>query len=116
MFPRDTNWHHVKVKNGISIELDSVTYPISSGTVRNNIRALLFLTTTNSDGSSIQGYCPCQISMFKLWNANGELLRDLIPYRIRNENGDIEGVMYDLITNEFLKNSGQNSFIIGPDL
>ena len=116
MFPRDTNWHHVKVKNGISIELDGVTYPISSGTVRNNIRALLFLTTTNSDGSSIQGYCPCQISMFKLWNANGELLRDLIPYRIRNENGDIEGVMYDLITNEFLKNSGQNSFIIGPDL
>lgn len=53
--------------------------------------------------------------MFRLWNTDGVLLRDLIPYRIRKENGEREGVMYDMVTDGFFRNQGDGAFVIGPD-
>ena len=113
--PRDEHWHIVKVQNGVSISIDGVVHQINSGSVRNNIKAYLFATTSNADGSGIQGYSSAQISYFKLWNTSGHLLCNLVPWRFVNENGLVEGAMYDLVSGQFFRNSGSVPFVIGPD-
>ena len=46
---------------------------------------------------------------------NDEVVRDLIPVKFVNDNGEDEGAMYDVINDELLKNKGTGYFTIGPD-
>lgn len=44
------------------------------------------------------------------------LVMDLAPVRFLNEQGVIEGAMYDRASGELFRNQGTGSFIIGPDI
>ena len=46
---------------------------------------------------------------------DGKLVRDLIPVRFTNENGESEGAMYDKVSGQLYRNAGTGAFIIGPD-
>ena len=46
---------------------------------------------------------------------NGKLVRDLIPVRFTNENGETEGTMYDKVSGQLYRNAGTGAFVIGPD-
>ena len=46
---------------------------------------------------------------------NGVLIRDFIPVRFTNENGDNEGATYDRVSGQLFGNQGTGAFIIGPD-
>ena len=45
----------------------------------------------------------------------GVLVRDFIPVRFTNENGQAEGAMFDRVSGELYRNQGTGAFIIGPD-
>ena len=46
---------------------------------------------------------------------DGKLVRDLISVRFTNEDGVIEGAMYDKVSGQLYRNAGTGAFIIGPD-
>ena len=46
---------------------------------------------------------------------DGKLVRDLIPVRFTDENGESEGAMYDRVSGHLYRNAGTGAFIIGPD-
>lgn len=48
--------------------------------------------------------------------SNGVLVRDFIPVRFTNEQGQSEGAMYDRVTRRLFRNSGTGEFIVGPDV
>ena len=54
-----------------------------------------------------------RISFFKIWDENGELVRDFIPVRV----GRV-GYLFDRVSGEYLPfgNKGTGSFILGPDI
>ena len=45
----------------------------------------------------------------------GKLVRDFIPVRFTNENGESEGAMYDRVSGQLFGNAGTGEFVIGPD-
>ena len=47
--------------------------------------------------------------------SNGHLMRDLIPVRFENTEGNNEGGVYDLVLGELYVNNGSGIFVIGPD-
>lgn len=42
-------------------------------------------------------------------------VRDFIPVRFTNENGEDDGAMFDKVSGQLFVNAGTGSFIIGPD-
>ena len=72
---------------------------------------------------------PCPLALFGLNNNGGIIsmaqvrmygaqiddVRDMIPVRITNEQGVSEGAMYDRVTGELFRNRGTAAFVIGPD-
>ena len=46
---------------------------------------------------------------------NGYVVRDMLPVRFTNENGVLEGAMYDRVSGQLFRNAGTGAFIIGPD-
>ena len=52
---------------------------------------------------------------FSLTDAEGVLVRDMIPVRFTNELGIPEGAMYDKVTGRLFRNSGTGFFVVGPD-
>ena len=46
----------------------------------------------------------------------GAIVADLHPVRFTDKNGVDEGAMYDRVSGKLYRNSGDGSFIIGPDL
>ena len=42
-------------------------------------------------------------------------VRDFIPVRFTNKNGEDEGAMYDKVSGQLFRNAGTGAFIIGPD-
>ena len=50
----------------------------------------------------------------KLWNGS-TLVRDMIPVRFTNEQGQSKGAMYDRVSGQLFRNAGTGVFTIGPD-
>lgn len=50
-----------------------------------------------------------------LVSEGGNIVRDFIPVRFMNENGQQEGAMYDKVSKQLFRNKGTGSFTIGPD-
>ena len=55
-----------------------------------------------------------RIYLFKAWQ-NGTLVRDFIPIRFTNEDGESEGAMFDKASGQLYRNAGTGAFITGPD-
>ena len=55
------------------------------------------------------------IAFMKMWD-NGVLIRDFIPVRFTNSNGQSEGAMYDKVSRQLFRNAGTGQFVIGPDV
>lgn len=52
-----------------------------------------------------------RIYSFKIWDANGVLVRDYIPVRV----GTV-GYLYDRVSGQLYGNAGTGAFIVGPDI
>lgn len=109
-FSKDTEWHTVSVRNGDYIAVDGEVTAATRQFVRANINIALF--AINRAASGFGGtYVPARISSFRIWDVDGNLLRDMVPVRINSE-----GFMYDLANDVLYGNDGTGSFIVGPDL
>ena len=50
-----------------------------------------------------------------LLSKDGVSVRDFIPVRFTNGNGNSEGAMFDKVSGQLFRNAGNGSFVIGPD-
>ena len=58
----------------------------------------------------------CNMRLYSMsMKRNGVLIRDFIPVRFTNENGDNDGAMYDRVSGQLFRNQGTGAFVIGPD-
>ena len=106
-FANDNHWHTVKVINGQDIDIDGTSTPISSGSVRVNIGLFLFATITSRYEATSHNVIPSKIAYCKIYNTNGELIRDYIPVL----NWDDEACMYDNVSNTLFYNAGTGAFL-----
>ena len=59
---------------------------------------------------------PGKVYYLKLTDADGKLVRDMVPVRFTNSSGQSEGALYDRVTGELFKNKGAGSFQYGDDV
>ena len=85
-------------KQGNVTTLPSGSYPFRLFRVGDNVYGISF------NGSSSIHYC-------KVYNANGELIRNYIPCK---NSSNVLG-MYELVTNRFLTNTGSGTFTAGSE-
>lgn len=78
-----------------------------------NWSAALFAWRWNNNGNPSGKSC-CRILYAKLYN-DFILKRYFIPVRFINQNNEIKGALYDIVSNELFTNQGTGNFIIGPD-
>ena len=109
-FSKDTEWHTVSVRNGDYIAVDGEVTAATRQSVRANINIALFAINRAASGFGNYLVVPARISSFRIWDVDGNLLRDMVPVRI-----NFEGFMYDIVNNEFFGNSGSGDFLLGPD-
>lgn len=101
-------------KNNVSRIIGGQTSVSLIGQAEQNVGLPFFLFAINRNGvdsfhSSARVY---GLQMF----SNGVLVRDMIPVRVTNDLGGVEGAMYDRVTGELFRNAGSGSFIVGPDV
>ena len=100
-------------KNNVSRIVGGQTSVSLIGQAEQNVGLPFFLFAINRNGvdsfhSSARVY---GLQMF----SNGVLVRDMIPVRVTNDLGGIEGCMYDRVSGELFRNEGSGMFIVGPD-
>ena len=100
-------------KNNVSRIIGGQTSVSLIGQAEQNVGLPFFLFAINRNGvdsfhSSARVY---GLQMF----SNGVLVRDMIPVRVTNDLGGIEGCMYDRVSGELFRNEGSGMFIVGPD-
>ena len=110
-FSKDTEWHTVSVRNGDYIAVDGEMVEATRQSVRANINIALFAINRAASGFGNYLIVPARISSFRIWDVDGNLLRDMVPVRINSE-----GFMYDLANDVLYGNSGSGDFVLGPDL
>lgn len=59
--------------------------------------------------------CACRIGRWRMYTRY-EVISDLYPVRFTNQNGEVEGAMYDAVTDRLLCNLGTGAFLIGRDV
>ena len=59
--------------------------------------------------------CACRIGRWRMYTRY-EVISDLYPVRFTNQNGEVEGAMYDAVTGRLLCNLGTGAFVIGRDV
>jgi hypothetical protein len=69
----------------------------------------MHLFAVTNDGTAYPGV----IYFCKLWDSNGNLVRDLIPCYRKSDN---KPGLYDLVTNAFFTNAGTGEFLVGSDI
>jgi hypothetical protein len=79
----------------------------------NNVFGTLYLLSVHTD-INISDSASGRVFSCSIYN-NAILVRDFIPVRFTNENGDTEGAMYDKVSGELFRNQGTGAFILGPD-
>ena len=68
-----------------------------------------------NDGSRNVSSFLARMGATKIW-MNGALVRDFVPVRFTNSNGQSEGAMYDRVSRKLFRNAGTGAFTIGPDV
>lgn len=63
----------------------------------------------NNNGAETLG------SIMRIYGAQIDDVRDMIPVRFTNELGQSEGAMYDRVSGQLFRNQGTGAFIVGPD-
>lgn len=108
----------------ISTGTDINTFELSSGKltinnyIYNNASLGQYPVDTTSDNITIlaavstsdKRYAACRLYGCKLFDANHNLLRDMVPCQANGENG-----MYDFVSNAFFANAGTGQFLGGPE-
>ena len=107
------------MQSGLSTSPCSVDFSQSPHTVTIDGVDSTF-TSTDWDAGNIfafgTGSVFGSVRIHSIWiRQDGELVCDMIPVTISNEQGDLEGVMYDRVTGAFFHNQGEGQFVIGPD-
>lgn len=59
--------------------------------------------------------CACRIGRWRMYTRY-EVISDLYPVRFTNQNGEVEGAMFDAVTGRLLCNLGAGAFLIGRDV
>lgn len=108
---KDIDWHHVKTSFGTSVEVDGSTLAIGGGSVRANIGLNLFARVASVTDATSRILSYAKVSMFRIWDTGGNLLRDMIPVRV----GDV-GYMYDRVSGQLFGNQGTGEFVLGDDI
>lgn len=109
--------------NGSSILYNDTTY---AGNSKTTINYSIYLFAVNTSGS-VSVAIRMKLYDFKIWQSNF-LVRDLIPVRFTNEQGQSEGAMYDRAnpavgmnpdgsprTDGLYRNRGTGTFLYGAD-
>ena len=52
---------------------------------------------------------------YAIFEQDDSVVRDFIPVRFTNEDGESEGAMFDKVSGQLFRNSGTGAFIVGPD-
>lgn len=68
------------------------------------------------NGSSQSSDAGTRLFMFQVQREDGEMLVDMVPVRFTNENGQKEGAMFDVVSNQLFRNMGSGTLTIGPDI
>lgn len=102
--------HKFKGKvNDIYID-GTLNHPSENSVPSPNLEIPYYLFANNVN-NQIQYPSYIKIYMFKLWDKDGNLVRDMIPVRKNNV-----GYMYDRVTHKLYGNIGQGSLGVGPDI
>lgn len=113
---QDTARHTVKINVGTKTMFDSMT--LHTGNLKR-------VTSATSDSSiwlfaSHKQYRTAHSLASRIYSCvihfDGMLVRDLVPVRFTNEQGQSKGAMYDRVSGQLFANAGTGSFVIGPDL
>lgn len=100
--------------NGVSLDGNVLADETTSTTVFVNYGNTLKIAGYNATNSQRGGNC--RYWGVKIWK-DGAIVRDFQPVRYTNENGEIEGAMYDRVSGTLFKNAnvGKGTFSVGPD-
>lgn len=100
--------------NGVSLDGNVLADETTSTTVFVNDGNTLKIAGYNATNSQRGGNC--RYWGVKIWK-DGAIVRDFQPVRYTNENGEIEGAMYDRVSGTLFKNTnvGKGTFSVGPD-
>jgi hypothetical protein len=101
-------WHDIAVRSS-TVTVDGVVFAFSIGTAAYG--SYIF----GCDYNGVIG-TKCQISYYRAYDENGNVVLDLIPVRFTNELGQAEGAMYDRVSGALHRNQGTGEFVRGDDL
>ena len=114
-------WHDISVRSS-TVTVDGAVFTFSIGTTAYG--SYIF----GCDYNGVFGV-KCQISYYRAYDGNGNVVLDLIPVRFTNENNQSEGAMFDRAnptvglnpdgsprTDGLYRNRGIGSFVCGPDV
>ena len=76
----------------------------------------ILLFGLNNAGAVIHNRSGVRVNKYRVLDGNNSLVHNFVPVRFTNEQGVIEGAMYDRASGELFRNQGTGSFIIGPDI
>lgn len=96
------------IDKGVSYYADIELFDAS----KNTLSTWLF----KCNGSSLSSDVGARLFMFQVQGEDGEILVDMVPVRFTNENGQREGAMFDIVSNQLFKNMGSGALAIGPDI
>lgn len=95
-------------KNGVQVA--TVDKLWNFGTVTRS----LWLFNLNDGSNGSKGFL-CDFGRVQMFVGDTPV-RDFIPVRFTNSNGQSEGAMYDRVSRKLFRNAGTGSFTIGPDV
>lgn len=105
--PFDTQWHTYYSSKDL-IKIDNQEF---SSAACGNSNGEFYLFTSSPTPSSTRNL---QISKASIYD-DGVLVRDFVPVRYMNENGQPEGAMYDRVSGQLFRNAGTGAFNYGND-
>ena len=108
--PFDTDFH-IFYHSQTELSIDEKQKLYEGVDTKTSSRFVLFAYNYN-DYITLKSPCRIRYAKFGLDGEDGWL----IAVRFTNENGEMEGAMYDLVSGELFLNQGTGDFIIGPDL
>ena len=104
-------WYDADIKKGV-LSFDG--NEVASYETENFTGSDIFLFNTNEANGTLSSGASVQISYFKIYDASGTLVRNLIPVKYTSGNTTTIG-MYDTVSGTFFENSGTGTFIAGPE-
>ncbi len=114
-------YRHILTMTKNKTSLDNINIPTWPSWRSFDRTGNIFLFRLMNYASDFSGKPKLQtFTRFKMYSMHilygGSKILDMIPVRFINENHEMEGGMYDRISNTIFRNIGSGKFIIGPDL